>query len=387
MKRESQILLIVVLALLCVGILTVYSVSATTPKGFTRFTHHITYIAIGLFAMFACSVLDYRTYSHRFIFGSLILVTAFLLCLVAVPFIGTEVGGARRWLRIAGFGFQPSELAKLALIIWIAAKLSENQCVVKRFIGGFVTPLLMVGTLATLILIEHDLGGPLVLIVTTLAMMIMAGTRLAYIVASAVPLTIIVSILALTSSYRLRRLLAFLDPWEYRDGASFQLIQSLQAFMQGDVFGRGAGASEQKLAYLPEAHTDFIFAIWSEEMGLIGSLFVVAMFLVLLFVGLRIAMHARDLFGSLLAGGIIFMTCFQAAFIMAVTIGLLPTKGLPLPFVSCGGTAVILYLAAMGIVINVGLYAEEPVQVEKLPLPPPASRFLPLPQSRGDELA
>lgn len=387
MKRESQILLIVVLTLLCVGVLTVYSVSATTPKGMSRFTHHVGYIAIGLIAMFVCSITDYRTYSHKYIFGALILVTAFLLCLVAIPFIGTEVGGARRWLRIAGFGFQPSELAKLALIVWVAAKLSENQYDVKSFLGGFVTPLFMVGSLAALILIEKDLGGPLVLVVTTLAMMVMAGTRLIYIVISAIPISGLVSIMALTSDYRLRRLMAFLDPWEHRKGDSFQLIQSLQAFMQGNVFGRGAGASEQKLAYLPEAHTDFIFAIWSEEMGLLGSLFVVALFLVLLYVGLRIALHARDLFGSLLAGGIVFMTCFQAAFIMAVTIGLLPTKGLPLPFVSCGGTAIILYLAAMGIVINVGLYAEEPIKVERLPLLPPARRFLPLPQTHGDNAA
>ncbi|MDQ1255565.1 MAG: putative lipid flippase FtsW, partial [Candidatus Hydrogenedentes bacterium] len=319
---------------------------------------------VGLVAMFVAAHTDYHRLRVPGIYRPLVAFSLLLLVLVLIPGLGVNVYGAQRWLRIFTFQFQPSELAKFAVIVLLAVKLTERQDQIRSFWKGFLPPVFLASCFAALILLEKDLGMPVVIMTVAFVMIFAAGCHWAYVVSSIFPAILGVLVLSVTSPHRLRRLFAFWDKWEYRDNESYQLIQALAAFSRGGIFGRGPGASEQKLDYLPAAHTDFIFAIWSEEMGLIGSLVLVGLYVALLIVAIRVAMYARDLFGTLLATGIITLITFQAAFIMAVTTGLLPTKGLPLPFVSYGGTALIIFLGLMGILINVGRQAQAPEEDE-----------------------
>lgn len=358
MRNELIALLLVVMALLGVGVITVYSVNAVRPGGEEIFVRHCIHLALGLACMVVATRMDYHVYSGKYVFRGIALITLALLVFVLVS--GEEVRGAKRWIRLAGFQFQPSELAKLAVVMFLALKLTENQAQVKSFFRGFLPPLAIAMGFAALIAMEPDLGVPIVIVATAFIMMFVAGVRLRYLVASVAPVLAGVGVLVVAYPYRLRRLVAWLDPWEFAKTTGFHLIQSLAAFGRGSITGVGPGAGEQKLFYLPDAHTDFIFAAWGEEMGLVGTLFVVLLFAALVVLGIRIAAFAPDLFGSLLATGIVSLITCQAMFNIAVAIGLLPTKGLPLPFVSCGGTSTLAFLTLAGILVNIGRQAEAP---------------------------
>ena len=272
-------------------------------------------------------------------------------------------GGAQRWIDLKFTRFQPSEAAKFALIVMLAIKLTANQEQVRDFFKGFVPPMLIAGFFAGLVLLERDLGVPVVLMAVAFIMVLVAGARLSFVIASCVPVAAGVALQIWTNPYRVELVLAFMDPWSDKSDSGFHLIQSLAGVARGSLWGLGAGASEQKLFYLPAAHTDFIFAVWAEEMGLLGTLTVVALFAVFVVAGFRVALWARDLFGGLLATGIVSLIALQASFNMAVTVGLLPTKGLPLPFISYGGTSLIVLLALAGVLLNVGLQAnDQPIQ-------------------------
>lgn len=366
MERESTALLIIALALVLAGVLMVYSASIVDPLSEGRMERQLLYVAIGLAALFFTVRFDYRRLQEPLLFRAIVMFSLALLVLVLIPGIGVARGGAQRWIEVGGFTFQPSEFAKLALILLLAVKLSENQKDIASLSHGLLPPVLITALFTILIVLENDLGLPVVIGATAFLMMVIAGVRWIYAIPSLIPAVAAVAALIVASPHRLRRWMAFLDPWQYRHDESFQLIQSLAAFTSGDLWGKGPGASEQKLHYLPAAHTDFIFAIWAEEMGLIGSLAMLGLFVTVLIVGLRIAVCARDLFGTLLAGGITFLITFQAAFNMAVTVGLLPTKGLPLPFISWGGSSLIMSMALIGILINIGLQAQEPETERKL---------------------
>lgn len=361
MKRESTLILTIVFALVLIGIFMVYSASAV-DAGSGRLTRQLVYVSIGLVLLFLMAHFDYHQLQNPVLFRALIVFSLALLVLVLVPGVGVVRGGARRWIEIGAFTFQPSELAKFGLILILAVKLSGNQENLKSFRKGFIPPVVTTAIFAALILAEKDLGGPIVLCAVAFLMLLTAGIPWRYLVPSILPVVSVVYTLAMTSPHRVKRLMAFMDPWQYSDDEGYQLIQSMAAFAQGAVWGRGPGAGEQKLYYLPEAHTDFIFAVWAEEMGLIGSLVLLGLFLVLIVVALRVAVCARDLFGTLMATGIISLVAVQAAINMAVTTGLLPTKGLPLPFISWGGSSLIVFMTLMGILINIGLQAVEPTR-------------------------
>jgi len=379
MRRETTVLLSVVLALVLIGILIVYSASSAgtraaenlaRPDPYHYLWRQLVNAALGLVVMVVALKFDYHRLRDPGLFRSTVFLSLTLLVLVLIPGIGVVRGGARRWMDIGGFSFQPSEFAKVALVLLLAAKLSDNQNHIREFWKGFLPPMLMAGLFAILIYFEGDLGMPVVLGAAALLMVMMAGARWWHIGLSLLPAVGAVVVLAVTTPYRLERLRAFADPWKYRDDESWQLIQSLAAFAHGALWGRGPGASEQKLYYLSDAHTDFIFAIWGEEMGLVGTLLVVALFATIMIVGMRIALCAPDLFGSLLASGITALLVFQGAINMAVTTGLLPTKGLPLPFVSAGGSALIVSLGLVGIMMNIGLQGQEPKREPKRALAP-----------------
>lgn len=360
MPRVTTLMLIIVLSLVCLGMLTVYSVVAVKVGGLDDFQRHVFCVVLGLIGLFVTRHLDYHFLSEPYVARAIVFVALLLLVLVFVPGIGVELNGAQRWISLGGFQFQPSEFAKVALIVLLALKLSENQDRMGSFWKGFLPPLIIAGLFAALVLLERDLGMPVVMMSTALLMIFVAGGRWFYVAGSFLPAGLGMIALIRMSPYRMGRFTAFLDPWKSRDEEGFHLIQSLAAFARGSVYGVGAGASQQKLSYLPAAHTDFIFAVWAEEMGLVGTLTMAGLFVALLILGVYAAMHARDLFGTLLAAGITSLIAIQAALNMAVTTGMVPTKGLPLPFISYGGSALIVFLTLVGILLNVSLQARAP---------------------------
>ncbi len=360
MRRECLWLVGLVLALLTIGVATVYSANSVYASVNSRMVRHLLYVGVGLTAMAAGSQLDYHKLGSTFVVRFTAVLSLTMLVAVLVPGIGVERNGAQRWVDIAGTTFQPSEFAKFALLLLLAAGLSKRQEDIGNPVRVFLPYTGMIVIFASLIVLERDLGTPTVLAAAGFVVMVMAGVPWIYTLPTVVMGMLAVFALVATSDYRARRLTAFLDPWSHRNEEGYQLIQSMTAFVNGSIWGRGPGGGEQKLFYLPEANTDFIFAVWGEETGVVGSVLLAALFLALVFFSLRIAMNARDLFGTLMAGGAVALIGLQAAFNMMVSVGLLPTKGLPLPFISMGGTSLIVSLWMMGIVLSVGLQAEAP---------------------------
>jgi len=361
MKRETTILLLIVMTLIFIGLISIYSVAAVKPAGMALFKRQLMCLLIGIALMlYLATHFDYHRFGFPWVFRAIAFLSLFLLVLVLVPGVGVEVNGAQRWMRIFGFQFQPSELAKAALIILLAQKLSENRDRIHQLWRGFVPPMFIAGSFAALILLERDLGIPVVIMLFSSLMVFAAGARWFYLAGSVAPVFVGLVALIKLNPYRGQRLIAFADPFLHRNEGGFHLIQSLAAFARGSILGVGPGAGEQKLFYLPAAHNDFIFAVWGEEMGLVGTVLILLLFCAFMVIGVRIARCAPDMFGSLLATGIVALITLQATLNMGVTIGLLPTKGLTLPYISYGGTAQIVFLALTGILINVGVQAEAP---------------------------
>ena len=357
MKRETTVLRLVVFTLVLFGVVMVYSASAVCGDWIGLFPRQLVYAILGLAIMGLAARFDYHRLADPEVCRTIVLVSGVLLGLVLIPGIGVRVDGGQRWLRLGSFQFQPSELAKFAMVLLLAVKLAQNHKYIHCLGKGYVPPLVIALVFSGAVLLERDLGGPVIMMAAALLMFYVAGARWRHLVATTAPLAVGVLMLTVLVPHRAKRFWAFLDPWADRLDAGFQLIQSLSAFAQGGVWGRGAGASEQKLGYLFAAHTDFIFAVIGEEFGLAGSVTVVLLFGALAFLGYRIAGHAADRFGNLLAWGITGIITLQATFIMAVTIGLLPTKGMPLPFISYGGTSLIVFLGMIGILLNIGIQA------------------------------
>ncbi len=366
MKRDAVVLVNVVMALVLVGVLMVYS--AGTVRGYQANSdamgHTFRYlwgqvlrVGIGLTLLFLAARFDYHNYRKRKVLWGIGLATIFLLVIVLI--LGEEVNGARRWIRIFGFSIQPSDFARIAVVILLAVKLSENQDLIRSLWRGFVPPLMLAGFFAGLIILEPDIGTPFVLGCTALTMALMAGAKVWHFILAIGPAAAIGLTYIQLNPHAYRRVYSFRNPVEYRLDEGWQLLQSLWAFARGGIFGQGPGAGQQKLHYLPEAHSDFIFAVLGEEWGLVGTLAVATLFVVFVVIALRIAVCAPDLLGSLLAGGIATIIALQAALNMGVTTGLLPTKGLTLPFISAGGTALIVYLAMIGVLLNVAGQAVE----------------------------
>lgn len=351
-----------VLALTGLGVVMVFSAGAVfAAKEYGDWTYFLKreaiYATVGIAAFAWALRTDYSVY--RRIAYPLLFASLGLLVLVRV--FGPTVNGAVRWIRIGPISFQPSELAKFALVLYLAMLLARKADKIKQFSIGFLPPLLMTGMFLGLILIQPDLGTSVIIGLTALALLFVAGTRTSYIflaVLAAAPVGWKVMIAG--ESWRVKRLMAFLNPWEFRRESGYQLFESMISIGSGGVTGLGLGEGRQKLFFLPEAHTDFILAIVGEELGLLGLGAVVVAFVVLVWRGLLASLRARDSFGSYLAFGICCLFGLQAAVNMGVVLGLLPTKGLPLPFVSYGGTALVISLFMAGVLANISARNPEP---------------------------
>ena len=352
----DRVLLWAVLALTALGLVMVFSasaVSASEKLGDALYFVKRQAIAAGLgvFAMLFAMKLGHRRLEA--LAYPVLLVTLVLLVLVLIPGIGTVAGGARRWIRFAGFSFQPGELAKVALVHYLARSLARKKEKVLDFSIGFVPHTAVAGLLALLALLEPDFGTAVTLLVVLFTMLFCAGAKISWLVGSfllALPFGIH---LVLSSPYRMKRILAFLDPWADAKGIGYQVAESLMSVGSGGIAGLGLGAGKQKLFYLPEAHTDFIVSVIGEELGLLGILRVVSLFSVVVWRGVRAAYRAPDAFGAYLALGLTSLFGLQAVANLAVALGMLPTKGLALPFLSYGGTSLVLSLGAAGILLAI----------------------------------
>jgi len=358
----DRFLILSALALLVMGMVMVYSTSDIVAMNrfgdeFFFMKKHVTYALIGFMAFLAASRIPYTMY-RRLVYPILIL-SAILLVLIYVPGIGLKAGGARRWIHLGPVAFQPSEPAKLAVVVFLAYSLSAKTERIKDFYFGFLPNIIIPGVIILLILREPDLGTSLTLGSLVLIMCFAGGVRLKYLAGLLVPLVPLVYIVITRYAYMLKRIFIFMDPWKDAQGAGFQMVQSFIAFGSGGVTGVGLGEGMQKLFYLPEAHTDFILSVIGEELGLVGVGLVIAFYIIFLISGIKITLKAKDLFGAYLALGLTVMVVMQAAVNMAVVMGLLPPKGLTLPFVSYGGTSLIINMAAVGILLNIYILQSE----------------------------
>jgi cell division protein FtsW len=350
---EYHLLVLVTLGLVAFGLVMVYSassaralLSADAPSYYLK--RQAIYAVMGLVALVVLSRFDFHRLRHA---TQPLLAVTFVL-LVAVLAIGTAVNGARRWIPIGFMNFQPSELAKLVLALWTAALLARRPA--PRTLGELAKPIgVVVGLACALILIEPDLGTAIAIAIMVSAILVVSGTRLRLLASAAGIATSVVLLAIWLEPYRRERIFSFLDPWHDPQGAGFQSVQSMIALGSGGFFGVGLGESVQKIYYLPEASTDMIFAIVGEELGLIGAMGVIAAFAVFAYAGFNIALHCRDPFGKRLAAGITALICGQAAVNVSAVMGIAPLTGIPLPFVSYGGSSLVVGLAAVGILLNI----------------------------------
>lgn len=359
MKRlEGYDLIIALMAVMltCFGVVMVYSASSVMAAkkfhdGFYFLKRQGIFALLGFGAMAVAMQIDYHQWRR---FAVPLLLSCFLLlALVFVPGIGGTAKGASRWIRLPGFNLQPSELAKIALIIYMAYSLDKRQEKLKLFLAGFLPYMVILAALLAILLKQHDLGAALTMGAVAVIMLFAAGTRPRYILGMGVVAIPFIWFLVATKAYRMRRITAFLDPWQDPANSGFQIIQSWLAFGTGGLLGQGLGEGKQKLFYLPEAHTDFILSVVGEELGFVGVIIIAAMFLLLLHRSIRVAIGAEDNFGRFLAFGIAVLLGLEAFINMGVVTGLLPTKGLALPFVSYGGSSLVISLFAVGILLNV----------------------------------
>jgi len=364
MARSLRInLFSVSVALICVGVVMIYSASSIYAwekyKDSAFFLkRHLAFLGIGLVLMFLVMLFDYRKLSRYA--KPLLIISFVLLGLVLVPGLGREVSGARRWFRFKFLSFQPSELANLAVLIYVADFISRKQDIIKSFIKGFMPPLCVLGATSVLILIQPDLGTVVALAGVVFIMLYISGVRVTHLLSVFLLSLPALYLLVFAVPYRRARILAFLNPWIDPKGSGFQIIQSQVAIGSGGIFGVGLGHSRQKLFYLPAAHTDFIFSIIGEELGLIGTLAVVFLFMIFILQGLKVIRNASDRFGYFLALGLVLMIALRAVINIGVSCGIFPTKGLPLPFISYGGSSFIFDMVAVGILINIARIGEYP---------------------------
>ncbi|MCK5012394.1 MAG: putative lipid II flippase FtsW [Candidatus Omnitrophica bacterium] len=355
--RDIRISIAVIVTLLVsLGITMIYSSSgiyALQELGDKTYflTRHLLFLFIGLMVAFAAMAFDYR--DLRTFAKPLLLIVIALLVLVLIPGVGKSIFGARRWFKIGPFHFQPSEFSKLAVLVYVADFLARKRQKIKSFWEGFLPLIIILCLLCLLIVKQPDLGNSLLIAVIMLIMMFTAGARILHIGILALLAMPVLFVLIVSVPYRLRRIVAFIDPWKDAKGVGFQLSQSQIALGSGGIFGVGLGKSVQKLFYLPAAHTDFILSIIGEELGLLGTLAVVILFAAFIWQGARIAKRTTDPFGYYLAFGIVVMIGLQAVVNIGVSIGAFPTKGLPLPFISYGGSALIFNMIAVALLLNI----------------------------------
>jgi cell division protein FtsW len=350
--KPDLLLLFVTAALVSVGILMVFSASPTMGMAhgdsYYYLKRHLVSVVIGLFALYA----GYKTDLHllKSSYNYLMGISILLLLLVLMPSIGTGIGGASRWIHLGFLSFQPGEFAKFALVVYLATHFSLYS--LKRAAFPLGASLLT----ALLILKQPDLGTVIMIAVIALVAFFLAGTRSSYMLVTLGLGIVSLVAVSLAKPYRVRRLLAYLNPWSDPKGVGFHIIQSLIAVGSGGLFGLGLGQSRQKFFYLPQNYTDFIFAIFCEEMGLFGAVGVMALFFFFAVRGIRITRQAPDMYTTLLAGGLTAWITFQAMINISVVLGAIPTTGIPLPFISYGGTSLFVLLFSTGLLLNISQY-------------------------------
>jgi len=354
-KPPDFALFLSVTVLLGIGVVMVFSASQYAAlvrynDTFYFFKRQLLYAVFGLVGMFCLLNYDYRNF-RRWAF-TLLVVSFLLLGLVLLPGVGYSSHGAKRWIDLGPVTVQPSEIIKFGIVVFTAYGLSRGRSAVKRLKEVF--PYLgITGLAAALILLQPDLGTAMALTGTVVAMLFCAGASMRLLTCVGIGGIAAVAAAIYYEPYRMQRFLAFLDPWKDPQGSGFHIIQSLYAIGSGGFFGMGLGQGKQKFLYLPEQHTDFIFAVIGEELGFIGAALVIIWFLVFIWRGLRIALYAPDSFASLLAAGITAGIGFQAFVNIGVVTGSLPITGIPLPFISYGGTSLLFTLAAVGVLLNI----------------------------------
>jgi cell division protein FtsW len=319
---------------------------------------HLSFLVIGAVLTFLVMSIDYKKLSR---WGRPLVALSFLLLvLVLIPGVGREVSGASRWFRYKFISFQPSEFANIAIIIYMADFIARKGNMIRTFFKGFLPPIVVLGAIVFLILIQPDLGSALALAVVVFIMLFVAGVRLSYLLAIVLASLPLLSVLIFSVPYRRMRIMAFLNPWLDPKGSGFQIIQSQIALGSGGFFGLGLGQSKQKLFYLPAAHTDFIFSIIGEELGLIGTIGIIILIIIFIHQGFRIIKNAYSKFGYFLSLGLVLMISLKAIINIGVSCGIFPTKGLPLPFISYGGSSLIFDMLSVGILLNITRTGEYP---------------------------
>ncbi|AKQ33957.1 putative lipid II flippase FtsW [Candidatus Coxiella mudrowiae] len=352
-------IIISTLSLLALGLLMVASASMVISDRqfgypFHYFIHQLVYLILGLLLAVTASRVPIKICQKYS--GYLFLLSFLLLIIVLLPGIGRTVNGSRRWIQLGFFSLQISEIVKLAAILYLASYLQRYQNEVRKELKGFLKPMVLVMFLSSLLLLEPDFGAAVVVTMTYMALLFLGGVRLWPFCVLLILVLISLALLAVLSPYRLQRLTAFLNPWHNAFGSGYQLIQSLIAFGRGGLFGVGLGNSIQKLFYLPEAHTDFLFAVLAEELGLIGELLVFTLFIILIvriFVIGRCAETNNQLFSAYVAYGFALWLGLQTLINIGVNIGVLPTKGLTLPFISYGGSSMLINCLVIGILLRI----------------------------------
>lgn len=338
----------------------VYSASAVWAQenfhdSFYFAKRQLLFAGLGILAMFLVMNVNYWTW--RKWAGAGVIICFALLIVVLIPGIGQVRGGASSWIGVGAFSIQPSEFTKMALIAYLARYLSEHQKQITSFRRGLLPSLVLVLAAFAMIMLQPDLGTGTVLVATCCVMIYVSGARIKHFIFLGIIGMVGFAALILSAPYRMKRITSFLDPWSDPLGAGFQIIQSLYAIGPGGLLGFGLGHSRQKYQYLPEPQTDFIFSIIAEELGFIGASLVILLFSLLLWRGIRIALGAPDLFGSLLAVGIIGMVAIQVMINIGVVTGMMPVTGITLPLLSYGGSSLTLTLVALGVLLNISRYA------------------------------
>ncbi|NPV29698.1 MAG: stage V sporulation protein E [Firmicutes bacterium] len=361
-KAPDFVLFVVTLLLLTVGVIMVLSASYVIAEtryadGYYFLKRQLLWALLGIAGMTTVMKIDYSRFKKWAtpLFGLAVL----LLVLVLIPGVGISIKGASRWLGVGSLTFQPSEVAKLALVVFLAKNLAARPDQIKFFFQGFFPKILIVGLICGLILAQPDLGTAVAIAGTSYLLFLAAGARKTHLAGLALLGLALVGAAIYVAPYRMARFTAFLNPWADPLGNGFQTIQSLYAVGSGRLFGMGLGQGRQKFLYLPEQHTDFIYAVLCEELGFLGALFVLLLFFAFMWRGLKIALKAPDTFGALLATGITIMVVLQALINIGVVTGSLPVTGITLPLISFGGSSLTLNLVGIGILLNISQHLEE----------------------------
>ena len=350
-------LLFAVLFLVGIGIVMVYSASSALAlkkygSDFYFLKKQAVFSLVGIICLVVCSHVPYRIY--RSLTYPILFLALGLLIAVLLSGVGLEAGGSRRWIRLGPLTFQPVEAARLALIVFMAYSLSKKKDGLRQFGIGFVPHVLLLIIFAVPLMLQPDFGSVVIFGTLVWVMMFVAGVPVRHLLSALILMLPLAYFLMVNATYRIKRLISFLDPWQYPAGDGYQIIHSLMAFGTGGLWGAGIGKGYQKLFYLPEPHTDFIFAVIGEELGFWGVVGILGLYGLVLWRGMRIAFRCQDEFGMLMAFGITTAIGLQVSINMGVALGLLPTKGLTLPFLSYGGTSLLLNMACIGILMNIG---------------------------------